>query len=261
MANSRALTGTPKTAPKKQTKKAVRKSEIDKQKTTENKASKSKTTARKKTVADNSQSEEQQAAELVEEKVDVNAEVTWTAGKMAKACAVTTRRLSQLAEEGTMKRVAHGRYAVIPSLIQWNKQLREQNARHEEIERSYGDFINDPVQHIDVERAKHEHLKTKLTEIKLELMEGKVHKAEDVERVVTDMLLKMKSKLVAIPSQIAPRIEGKSKNEVESLLNIEIEKALMELSEYNAEDFRSDDYIEISDDEVTAVMENEEKDS
>ena len=188
----------------------------------------------------------------------VDAEVTWTAGKMAEACSVTTRRLGQLAEEGVMKKVSHGRYAVIPSLLAWNKQLREQVRHNEEIDEELS--IYDDVQHIDVERAKHEHLKIKLTEIKLELLEGKVHKAEDVERVVTDMLLKMKSKLQAIPSQIAPRIEGKKKAEIEELLNIEIEKALMELSEYNADDFRSDDYIEVSDEEAKAVLEDGKKD-
>lgn len=254
MAKNRGLTGTPKTETEKQPKKAVRNSEMEKPKTTKKRASKPKQAA----VESEAEIEEPEAAG---DTAHVDPEVTWTAGKMAKACSLTTRRLAQLAEEGTMKRVAHGRYAVIPSLIAWNKQLREQNARHEEIERSYGDFINDPIQHIDVERAKHEHLKTKITEIKLELMEGRVHKAEDVERVVTDMLLKMKSKLVAIPSQIAPRMEGKDKNEIENLLNIEIEKALLELSEYNAEDFRSDDYIEISDEEATAVMESEKENS
>ena len=47
----------------------------------------------------------------------------------------------------------------------------------------------------DEEHAKHEHVKTQITEIKLKLIQGQVHKAEDVERVMTDMFEKFKSKI------------------------------------------------------------------
>ena len=75
------------------------------------------------------------------------------------------------------------------------------------------------------------------------------------------LLLRFKSKLQAIPSQIAPTLEGKNKGQIKSLLDIEIEKALDELSEYDAEDFRSDDYIDIPDEEVEAVMSSGKKDA
>lgn len=191
------------------------------------------------------------------ERVDGIENLTVTSAQLCDICGLTGQRIRQYAEEGTMKRVAHGRYELIPSVRAYIQSLKLQSKtkRREDLN------LPDNVQHIDTERAIHEHIKIEMSKIRLALMEGKVHKADDVERVVTDMLLRMKSKLEGIPSQVAPTLEGKKKAQIKSLLDIEIAKALDELSEYNAEDYRSDDYIDIPDEEVEAVLNRGKEDS
>ncbi len=181
--------------------------------------------------------------------------LTVTAGELSRICGVTTRRLGQYAAEGTFKRVSHGRYELVSSIKAYIATLKL--GQKEKTKPGKVEDYNDEVQDIDTERARHEHIKIKMSEIRLALMEGSVHKAEDVERVVTDMLARMKSKLEAIPAQIAPKLEMKKKFEIEDLLEIEILKALDELSEYNCEDYRSDDFIEIDEKEVMEAAERQ----
>jgi hypothetical protein len=106
---------------------------------------------------------------------------------------------------------------------------------------------------LETEKAEHERLKKQITEIKLQLIQGKVHKAEDVEAVMTDMFAKFKSKMTALPSKLAKKLEGKSKVEIQRILKKEIDYALMELSNYNPADFYSDEHIEISGDDISTL--------
>jgi hypothetical protein len=99
---------------------------------------------------------------------------------------------------------------------------------------------------LDTERAQHERLKKEITEIKLLLIKGKVHKAEDVEAVMTDMFEKFKSKMTALPSKLAKKLEGKSRIQIQQILKKEIDNALVELASYNPADFYSDEHIDIS---------------
>ena len=91
-------------------------------------------------------------------------------------------------------------------------------------------------------------IKRQITEIKLQLIKGQVHKAEDVEAVMTDMFTKFRSKMTALPSKLAKKLEGKQRAEIQRILKEEIDNALVELSNYNAADFYSDEHIDISGD-------------
>lgn len=172
---------------------------------------------------------------------------------LAKLFGLSDRRIQQLVadgvitpELGTVNGKRARQYDLLPTVHDYVKNLQDKLARRD-----------GSVQSFDVERARHEHIKIKMDEIRLALMEGKVHKAEDVEMVVNDMLQKMKSKLESIPPQAAPRLEGKDKNEIEKILNDEIAKSLEELSEYSPEDYYSNDYIVVDEAEVAKEAEKE----
>lgn len=164
---------------------------------------------------------------------------------------LTERRIQQLTSDGTItpvietvggKRVR--RYDLLPTVHDYVTVLQDKAAGRERKKDAEEKEAERVQAEIDYKKAK-----ARIVELELDEIEGRIYLAENVERVVVDMLTKMKSKLLAIPSQTAPRLEGKKKAKIEKILEVEVDKALMELSEYNAEDFRSEN--------STAVVENE----
>ena len=85
----------------------------------------------------------------------------------------------------------------------------------------------------NTERAKLVRAKRKNEEYELQLKENQLHAAEDIEAVMTDMLVNFKSRLMAIPSKLAPVLCKKTdKAEIFALLKDHIDEALMELSDF-----------------------------
>jgi phage terminase Nu1 subunit (DNA packaging protein) len=156
---------------------------------------------------------------------------------------VADRTIRDLADKGIVKRDSHGKYLFWNSAKGYITALKVTNAGKNGIK------TEDEEELIDLytEKAQHERLKKEITEIKLLLIKGKVHKAEDVEAVMTDMFEKFKSKMTALPSKLAKKLEGKSRIQIQQILKKEIDNALVELASYNPADFYSDEHIDISD--------------
>ena len=145
---------------------------------------------------------------------------------------VSQRRIRQLIEEGVLTK-AEMRYD-ISECVQRYIEFKINT----EIERKTpGDY--------DKERAEHERAKKEITKLKLRKMRRELHEAADVEGVVGDMLIRFRSKLLAMPPKLAPQLIGVTEaNEMMSRLKQDVLEALDELSEYNP-----DDYSDVMDDE------------
>lgn len=159
------------------------------------------------------------------------------------------RTIRDLADKGIVKRDSHGKYLLWNSAKGYITALKAINAGKNGIK------TEDDEQDLDYDRehAAHERVKRQISEIRLQLIKGQVHKAEDVERVMTDMFEKFKSKMNAIPSKMAKKLEGKSRIEIQTILREEIDNALIELSNYNPQDFYSDEHIEVPADAINSL--------
>lgn len=168
---------------------------------------------------------------------------------------VKDRTIRDLAERGIIKRDSHGRYLFWDSARSYITALKVANAGRNT------QNVDDKGKNIDLdeEKAQHEHIKRQITEIKLQLIKGQVHKAEDVEAVMTDMFTKFRSKMTALPTKMARKLEGKSKLEIQKILKMEIDNALVELASYNAADFYSDEHIEISGEALSSLGDEDNK--
>jgi len=110
------------------------------------------------------------------------------------------------------------------------------------------------------EQFLHEKAKREMAEIKLASMKGEIHHSKDVKRVLTEMLSNFKTKICSIPTKIATQInKTMTIAEIENLLEKEINNALIELTEYNAEDYYSDEFIKIDEDSEELFIDEEEK--
>lgn len=162
------------------------------------------------------------------------------------------RQIRNLAAEGVLIKNSHGKYKMMESVKNYVLMLKASKA---------GRFIQSNMDEdfdLSEEKAKHERLKAQITELQLLLIQGKVHKSEDVQMVMTDMLERFKSKLNAMPAKLGKKLEGKKRVEIQNILNVEIINALEELSEYSPEDFYSDDYLNIEDDYILQLDEDDD---
>lgn len=164
--------------------------------------------------------------------------VTVTANELTKLCLFKNdSRIRQLVKEGTFVRVSKGRYLLFESIQNYIKTLKVQR----DIQTAKN---NDEISYNE-ERAKHEQIKRMQAELKLALMKGELHKSQDVEAVMTDMLSRIRSRFLQMPTKIAPLLEGKEAGEIKKILSEEVKEILEELKEYQPKDFINDDFIEL----------------
>lgn len=168
---------------------------------------------------------------------------------------VKDRTIRDLADKGILKRDSHGKYLFWNSVKSYITALRLVNAGKSNTKTDDDEYSLD----LDDEKARHERLKRQITEIKLQLIKGQVHKAEDVEAVMMDMFARFKSKMTALPSKLAKRLEGKTRTEIQRILKTDIDNALVELANYNPADFYSDEHIEISGEDVVTLEVSEDE--
>ena len=146
-------------------------------------------------------------------------------------------RVRQLAGEGIFIRASKGRYLLFESLQNYIKTLKVQKDVQSAEAENDVDY--------KTERAKLEQVKRIQAELKLALMKGELHKSNDVERVMTDMLARIRSRFLQMPSKMAPLLAEKEAGEIKKMLSNEVRDILEELKEYDPKDFYSEDFVEI----------------
>ena len=84
-------------------------------------------------------------------------------------------------------------------------------------------------------------MKRQRAELKLAQEEGRLYDAGTVEAVMIEQLVGLRTHLLSLGMKMGAQLEGKSRAEISSLLDREIEERLKELSEYKPELFRNED--------------------
>lgn len=163
--------------------------------------------------------------------------VTVNASVLCDIIGVSDRRIRGLAAEGILVKASRGRYKLIESLKNYILTLRISNK--DNLVPSSQDLD------LDTEKAKHEVIKIQMSELKLRLMEGSVHKSEDVRAVMSDMLVAFRSRLMNHPAKSAPVLANMyDPGQIQNYLEKEMMDALLELRDYNPKEFYNDDYID-----------------
>ena len=127
---------------------------------------------------------------------------TVSAAVLGDMFGVSDRRIRQMAEEGIVARAAKGRYKLVDSIK--NYLLTVKLAAE-----GVGVDLADGEINLEEEKGLHERVKRHISELKLQIMKGGLHKAQDVEIVMTDMLVAFKTRMMNIPSKVAPILESR----------------------------------------------------
>lgn len=140
---------------------------------------------------------------------------------VAKFLDMTPKNVQRLTEKGILQTKQGGLYSLVEANHAYIKYLREKNPENEE--------------NIDLneERAKLTKAKRLNEELDLAVKRGELHRAEDVEKIMSATLINFKSRLSAIPAEEADKLAQMSdRAKIFAYLNGKIKEALTELSNF-----------------------------
>lgn len=154
-----------------------------------------------------------------------------------RAIGVSGRRVNQLIADGVLVRDKNGKLEAETQLLKYCLYLKNQKeTKDDEAKVDYWD-----------EKAKHEKAKRELTEIRLDKTLLKMHDAQDIELVLSEMLTNLRTQLLGIPTQLAAALANKTSEEIYTVMTEAIETRLAELSEYRPDMFQPEVYMDYSD--------------
>ncbi|MBP2655878.1 MAG: hypothetical protein H6Q73_3447 [Firmicutes bacterium] len=147
---------------------------------------------------------------------------------LAACIGVSRQRVQQLVQEGVLTRVDNGKYSIADNIQR---------------------FINyktggDGAVSYDEERALHEQTKRRMSEITLAKIERRMHDANDVELVMTDMLANLRTQLLGMPSTLSGELAGKTQEEIYVIMTKAMESKLSELVDYSPSLFDNEELEE-----------------
>lgn len=154
---------------------------------------------------------------------------------IAKIFQVTVRRVQQLTQDGVIQTeevIENGRklrrYDLMPTIMQYIKYLSDK-ANGREQKSSMADKEEEKLQaEIDMKKAK-----AKIAQLELDELEGRMHSAEDVESMTTDLVLAVRSALLSMPGQLSIDVtEAENAAEASEIIKRTVNDILEELSRY-----------------------------
>lgn len=153
---------------------------------------------------------------------------------IAKLFQVTVRRIQQLTQEGIIetveikqgKRTLRG-YDLTPTVQAYIKYLKDKAYGREQ--KGSTDKEEEKLQaEIDMKKAK-----ARIAELELDELEGRMHSADDVEAMTTDLCLAVRSALLSMPGQLAVDVaESTDAAEISEIIKAAVNDILDELSRY-----------------------------
>lgn len=147
--------------------------------------------------------------------------------QLAAIVGKTPRWINQLSRDGVLKQEGRGKF-VLGQAIQ------------DYLEHATGGKEDSKQPKLIDYKTQHEKTKAEKAALELEQMKGNLHAAADVERLLSDLILTTKSRLLGVPSRIATDCENESADVVESIVRREIETALSALAKYTPDQIGGD---------------------
>ena len=162
---------------------------------------------------------------------------------IAELFQVTVRRIQQLTQDGVLQtvEVSKGnrkfrRYDLMPTIQAYIKYLSDKAYGRDKKE-SLSNKEEEKLQaEVDIKKTK-----AKIAQLELDELEGRMHSAEDVEAMTTDLCLAVRSALLSMPGQLAVDVaEVTDAAEISEIIKSTVNDILGELSryQYNPDEYR-----------------------
>ncbi|MDR1516126.1 MAG: hypothetical protein LBS45_10555 [Synergistaceae bacterium] len=151
---------------------------------------------------------------------------------IAELLDLTERRVEQLAQKKIIPKAGKGVFDLGPTVNAYVKYLHGVangviSADKSEINQRYLQA-----------QAEEREAKANMAKLELSVMRGRLHEAEHVRKIMTDMIVACRSRLLALPAKSATTVVTMTDpSEIASFLRGIVYEALDALSEYDAESF------------------------
>lgn len=145
----------------------------------------------------------------------------YTAAAIARELGISASEINAMQKAGAIDYEQGKLYALKPTAKRAIAYYKGKHTGHEALDYS-------------TERAMLMRTKRIAAEHELDLQEGKLHEAGDVEKIVTDMLLNFRARIMGVPAKLAPKIaKEQDEGRAYEILKEAMDDALNELSDYN----------------------------
>lgn len=155
----------------------------------------------------------------IEENVVVNTET------IAKCFSMSPRRVRQLTEEGVITKQGYGRYDLIDTVSTYVTFLKlSADALNED----------DVTESLRYEQWLHEKAKREKAEIELAHIKNEMHRSDEVEEVMNNMVMAFRQRMLSLPTKVALMLVNRPEPKyIEEVLEQNINEALGEISKYD----------------------------
>ena len=171
------------------------------------------------------------------------------ATELAKLLGITDRHLRNLASEGIIKKTEKGKYLFWENVLGYIEYIESKN----DVDLN----LKDEKIKEEIKRIKKD---TELKDLKIKGTKNQLHLATIVEKVMTDMLMNIKGKLLSISSKVAPAvIAADNLGEIQDVIQDEIFEVLEELSEYNPDMFKNNKIFIENEEDMEVKVESEKR--
>lgn len=163
---------------------------------------------------------------LLEGVQEVKAIMVVNQKELAQCLGVSSRRVRQLKDEGLFQTAPGERgYCLEKSIQEYiDYKINAETGRRSSISK-------EKIQ------AEHEEVKKQISLLKLRKLRRELHEAKDVEYYLSDMLVRFKNRMLALPSKIAMEVSGeKDINKIAQIIQKDILDTMEELSEYDPDE-------------------------
>lgn len=147
--------------------------------------------------------------------------------ELAAIFGCSPRWINQLTTNGLLTQAERGRYQLGSAIREYIAAIKQQAEEKDEEETDLRE-----------EQTLLTRANRKMAELDLAVMNGKLHRSEDVQNIMNEMLTSFRSRLLAIPARISPEVAAATDSMVvQQMIKGEIYDALSELSEYDPAKF------------------------
>lgn len=166
-----------------------------------------------------------------------------TAAEVGKIIGLSTSRVYQLSSDGVFSTVAHGgkRRYFLPDVNRAYAALLEKRAEAKQTGKAGNVDAGDTKARIAAANAAYKERKAEMAALELARMKDELIPAEEVEFVMTDLVLKMKAQWDAFRNRAPMILDGiTTKAGIYDVIGREIDAVLNEMAEYryDPEDFK-----------------------
>lgn len=165
----------------------------------------------------------------------IGADMLVGTGELASVLGLTARRVQQLSEDGTLEKEGRGKFKLGVAVQKYisfisKGEITSSDKKIEKIK--------------NIAEATLKESKAKVAKFEAKELEGNMHRSEDVENVLEDLIFFMRNSLNALPGRIASDVaQNSNPSECAEIIKKEVHAIMRELSGYRYDPIKFEERV------------------